>query len=321
MSSEQKIPYFMLEEWQSEPLEKKIERSLTRIKQFHDKLDGKTYVSYSGGKDSTVLLDLVRTLYPDTPAVFFDTGVEFPEIRDMIKKTDNVDTVHPEKTFKHIITEYGYPIISKQIALQIETVRRNPDLPIAKYYLTGYKKNGEYNPRGMIPACWRFLLDAPFKISPKCCNHLKKYPVKRYMKKSGQKPFIGNMVEDSRQRRGAFLRNGCNNFTEGNENSTPMGPWTEKDVWAYIYTRNLDYCKLYDMGWDRTGCMFCLFGIHMEGKPNRIQRLYHYNPKLYDYCINKLGVGEILDYIGINYIPNHKLDEFSIEKQTKRIDE
>lgn len=59
--------------------------------------------------------------------------------------------------------------------------------------------------------------------------------------------------------------------------------------------------KLYTTGCDRTGCMFCMFGVHLEKEPNRFQRMKITHPKQYDYCINKLGCGAVLDYIGVKY--------------------
>lgn len=63
---------------QALPLDVKIEKTKRRIKEWYDYWDGQVYVSFSGGKDSTVLLDLVRNVcgYTDVPAVFVDTGLE-----------------------------------------------------------------------------------------------------------------------------------------------------------------------------------------------------------------------------------------------------
>jgi hypothetical protein len=55
------------------------------------------------------------------------------------------------------------------------------------------------------------------------------------------------------------------------------------------------------MGYERTGCVYCLFGIHLESCPNRIQRLKETHPKLYNYCLDKLGIKEILEYMNVPY--------------------
>ena len=98
-----------LKQRQSLPLHLKIELSKNRIKQFYEHFDGQVYVSFSGGKDSTVLLHLVRSLYPEVPAVFVDTGLEYPEVRQFVKQTENTITIRPKITFKQVLEKYGEP--------------------------------------------------------------------------------------------------------------------------------------------------------------------------------------------------------------------
>lgn len=81
------------------------------------------YISFSGGKDSTVLLDLVRSEYPNVKAVFVDTGLEYPEIRSFVKTFDNVEILKPKKNFKQVIQEYGYPFFSKENAQKIYEIK------------------------------------------------------------------------------------------------------------------------------------------------------------------------------------------------------
>lgn len=106
-----------LYQMQSLPLSAKIRMTEYRIKQWVDRFgeDG-VYVSFSGGKDSTVLLDIARKIFPDIKAVFVDTGLEYPEIRQFVKGFDNVDWVRPKMTFKQVIEKYGYPFISKEVS-------------------------------------------------------------------------------------------------------------------------------------------------------------------------------------------------------------
>lgn len=81
-------------------------------------------VSFSGGKDSTVLLHIARQLYPNIPAVFSNTGLEYPEIQRFVKSFDLVDTVTPKMRFDQVISTYGYPLISKEVAEAIYYARR-----------------------------------------------------------------------------------------------------------------------------------------------------------------------------------------------------
>ena len=105
-----------LEQMQSLPLSSKIIMTKQRIIDWYEYFDGQVYVSFSGGKDSTVLLHLVRSLYPDVEAVFSDTGLEYPEIREFVKGFKNVTWVTPIMNFKQVITTYGYPVASKEVA-------------------------------------------------------------------------------------------------------------------------------------------------------------------------------------------------------------
>ncbi len=85
---------------QSWDLDRKIQVTTARIMEWYEHYNGLVYVAFSGGKDSTVLLDLVRRIYPDVPAVFCDTGLEFPEIRQFAMSVNNVVVLRPEMNFK-----------------------------------------------------------------------------------------------------------------------------------------------------------------------------------------------------------------------------
>ncbi len=92
-----------LQQMQSVPLGIKIRMTQRRIRDWYDHWGGDVYISFSGGKDSTVLLHIARELYPDIPAVFVDTGLEYPEIREFVKSFDNVKILYPEKTFFQVV--------------------------------------------------------------------------------------------------------------------------------------------------------------------------------------------------------------------------
>ena len=106
-----------LQQMQSLPLEIKIMKTQARIREWvqHFGLED-VYVSFSGGKDSTVLLDIARKVYPKIEAVFIDTGLEYPEIREFVKTFDNVVWLHPKMNFYQVIKKYGYPLISKEVS-------------------------------------------------------------------------------------------------------------------------------------------------------------------------------------------------------------
>ena len=108
---------------QNLPLEAKIEKTKQRIREWYNYFNGQVFVSFSGGKDSTVLLHLVRSMYPDVVAVYSATP-DYPEIREYINKQKNVITVNPAKSYIQILKEYGYPVISKETSEAIYYARR-----------------------------------------------------------------------------------------------------------------------------------------------------------------------------------------------------
>ena len=128
-----------LSDLQALPLEEKINLSMRRIVDWSDHFRGNIFVSFSGGKDSTVLLDLVReTLCDDSiPAVFANTGLEYAQIQRFVRDTPNAEIVHPRMRFDEVISTYGYPIISKEVAEAIYYARRirNSDSADAKTHL------------------------------------------------------------------------------------------------------------------------------------------------------------------------------------------
>ena len=285
-----------LRQKQSLPLEAKILMSQQRIRQWYEHWDGQVYVSFSGGKDSTVLLHLVRQMYPDVPAVFADTGLEYPEIREFVKTVENVEWVKPGLHFRQAVEKHGFPVVSKEIASTVEGARRNQKSLRYKKLFGSLLHDGKKSPYNCTK--WNFLYKAPFKISDKCCGVMKKTPFKKYEKTTGRKGYIGTMATDSVLRQTNYMRHGCNSFG-GRGISLPLSFWTEQDIWDYIHQFNVPYSKIYDMGYTRTGCMFCMFGVHLEQEPNRFQRMKHTHPKQWEYCMFKLGLAEVLDYINV----------------------
>lgn len=368
-----------LHQMQSLPLNAKIQMTERRIAEWVDEygVDG-VYVSFSGGKDSTVLLSIARRLYPGIKAVFVDTGLEYPEVRRFVKQFDNVDWIRPKKTFKEVIEKHGYPFISKEVSEcvygarkflragggdesfyrklhgygeyeksksgKITSIENSEDwasIPVRVKILYGAMTKGNI-PGGDRSAfnCerYKFFIDCPWEISAECCKIMKKAPVHTYARKTKRKPITAQMASESRLRTQQWIKNGCNGFSMKSPISNPMSFWTEQDVLLYIYENKLPIASVYGeivvdfhgmgqvdgqmslgdlyefekqrpllktTGCERTGCMFCGYGCHLEKSPNRFERMKETHPKQYDYIMKPvrdggLGYKEIIDWINEN---------------------
>lgn len=368
MPTKEDLRYF-----QALPLDMKIGLTKNRIRDWvREYGESGVYVSFSGGKDSTVLLHIVREMYPDIEAVFVNTGLEYPEIQKFVKTFDNVTILRPKMRFDEVIKKYGYPLIGKRQANSIDLGRKNikdnkysfrlltlgikpsealemglelpPEEMLERYKKT--KEGTKYN----IPK-YQPLLFTDFETSAKCCDVMKKQPLKAYEKQTGKRPIMATMTSESMLRESTWLKNGCNAFDAKEPKSAPMSFWTEQDVLQYIklyiqprlfsswikaslehgrsrkrarkYLKKINYrktaiasvygdivylenpeqmrfeemgvkgCgteKLKTTGCDRTGCIFCAFGCHLE-KESRFQRLKQTHPRQYEFCI---GGGEFV---------------------------
>lgn len=282
--------------------------------------EGQVYISFSGGKDSTVLKHLVWSLYPDVPVVFIDTGLEYTSVRAKGINEANL-VVRPKKNNIAIITNYGYPVISKEVAMAVyecqRAIKNGKELP--KYRIDkfeGKKLTNEGNKSPYNMEKYAFLLNAPFRISHLCCNYSKKVPSKEFEKKTGRKVILGTMAEESRLRKTKWIKYGCNGFESKRPTSQPLSFWTEQDILEYIKIYNIkiadaygnvvyedetenykqlsifDYIgencsncrkKLITTKAKRTGCIYCLFGITQD--IDRFERLKNEEPIKYDYVM------------------------------------
>ena len=264
-----------LRQMQSLPLSAKILMTKNRIRDWYEYFDGQVYVSFSGGKDSTVLLHIARELYPDIEAVFVNTGLEYPEIRQFVKTFDNVTILRPKMRFDEVIKKYGYPIISKDVSksvsqgrIALKTVVEPDDIfayteliainkfkeiplrndisyPYELKKLLGVAKDKDGNKSPFNIERYKPLLFVDFKISNMCCNVMKKAPEHAYTKSSGRFPIKAQIAKESWLRTQQWLKNGCNGFDMKSPISNPMSFWTEQDVLQYIKENNIPIASVY----------------------------------------------------------------------------
>lgn len=277
------------------------------------------YVSFSGGKDSTVLLHIVREMYPSVPAVFVNTGLEYPEIQKFVKTFENVTILTPSMRFDEVIRKYGYPVISKEVSKCVYQGRLALNSDKYQYCLKqlGVLENYDGGSKNLFDhKKYKPLLYTDFVSCSYCCSIMKKKPIHDYAKKTGRHPITAQMADESKLREQQWIKNGCNGFDMKSPISNPMSFWTEQDVLEYIMENDIRIAPVYGdvvyenaeqigiedfgetgtgrmlctTGCKRTGCMFCAFGAHKEKDgEKRFVRMKKTHPKQYAYCI---GGGE-----------------------------
>lgn len=252
----------------------------------------KVYISYSGGKDSTVLSHIAKSIYPDILHIFANTTNEYPETLQHIKwekekNGTNIITVLPIDchgelwTFKKVVERYGYPMFSKRISNAIRT------------YQHALSERTKQNSQDYINRNFkRYDKYKELPISDKCCDKLKKEPLHRKAKELGLEcAILGILASESYQREKDWLEHGCNVFHKRKDNqSRPLAFWTDDDILEYISKYNVKIPKLYEKGYSRNGCMYCGFGVHLEPLHcNRYQKLKQTHPAQYTYFINNFS--------------------------------
>lgn len=317
-----------MESWQYKhrlnlPLRVKEARSIATIRKFYQETGGNCYISFSGGKDSSLLKHLTDKTGLDMPLVFCNTGLEYPDlvkhVHYFIKPNDKKETfikygfktdyypksevyiLYPKKNFREVLKQHGVPVVSKEQAAYIRKVRESDNQDTVDLALSNIQEK------------YKYLIDAPFKISEYCCSVMKKAPFRRFETETGLRAMIGTLAEESFLRRQQYMKQGsCIYRDKKRIQAHPLIFWKEQEVLRYIMEEKIVipevYGKIknssgyyYTEGVNRTGCMFCLFGIQHEGTPNRIQLMKESHPKIYNYCLNQLGYKKILKYMNIPY--------------------
>lgn len=350
IENEKKIASFRVKQQMSYDF--KVKYARIRAWEFYNecaKRDLDCYVSV-GGLDSITLLLFLRSIGIDVPAVSV-SSLEDISIQKIHKELGVISLLPAQKADgtrwnkQKLIQEFGFPVLSKEIARKIELLQ-NPtpnNKTIRHAIVTG--ETGEYggnkkNSRMKLAQKWLNKFGglenegegvnykvAPFKVSSKCCYYLKEKPCEDWAKAHNSVPFLGLMASEGGRRQKALMLNGCNYFGKGTIRSAPFAIFMRQDILQLAIDLNVPVPsiygtierdgdgRLYTTGEQRTGCSMCGFGIQLEKRPHRFDRLRERNPKEWEYwmlncCLDEngqpFGWGAVLDYLDIGWrdIPN-----------------
>ncbi len=327
------MEYWQFAQKQSLPYSAKIRHAEMRAREFYDHCDGNVFCSVGGLDSITLLIFLRETISSDIPGVSVSI-LEDKSIQDVHKTFANFINLKPLKSKVKVIQEHGYPVISKEKAGKIQLLQ-NPtpkNATVRHAIITGETgKLGGYRTietgsRMRLPKKWLNLFGgpenekygtnyqtAPFRVSPDCCYWMKERPADKYAKESKRFPYMGLMASEGGQREKALIAHGCNYYGKKVTRSCPFAIFTRQDILHLavdlkvpvpaIYgkiERNLDGA-LYTTRAQRTGCSMCGFGIHIEKRPHRFDRLREDNEKEWKFWMYEMGWGKVLNYIGVEW--------------------
>lgn len=320
------------------PYEAKVAYAELRAREFADECarrDLNVHVSV-GGLDSITLLLFLRSIGIDCPAVSVSSLEDLSIQR--VHKDLGVIRLKPMKSKVEVIREFGYPILSKEIAGKIALLQ-NPsekNKTVRHAIITG--ETGEYGgnrtgTRMQLADKWLKLFGGyeneaegthyakpDFLVSDKCCYYLKEKPCDIWAKEHNSVPYLGLMASEGGRREKALMRNGCNYFGESTIRSAPFAIFSRQDLLQLALDLNTPVPSIYGeiirdkdgqlqtTGAQRTGCSMCGFGIHLEKRPHRFDQLYERNPKEWEFWMIDMGWGHVLDYIGVGWQPQLRME-------------
>ena len=328
------------------PYEIKVKYAEIRAREFVGMCDEKekNYHVSVGGLDSITLLLFLRNIGIECPAISA-SWLEDKSIQKVHKEL-GVECVKPIKrpdgrdwTKTAVLREFGFPVLSKETALKIETLQNQTkeSATVRHAIITG--ETGEYGgyrtgTRMKLAQKWLNLFGgyendrenvnykiAPFKVSSKCCYYLKERPCDEWAKEHNSVPFLGLMASEGGRREKSLMANGCNYWGKTAIRSAPFAIFSRQDLLQLAIDLNVPVPEVYGeivRGADgtlrttlaqRTGCSMCGFGIHLEKRPHRFDLLRKQNEKewhywMYECCEDengKYGWGRVLDYIGVEW--------------------
>jgi 3'-phosphoadenosine 5'-phosphosulfate sulfotransferase (PAPS reductase)/FAD synthetase len=303
---------------------------------------GKNYAVSVGGLDSIVLLLFVRKILGKCDGISV-SALEDTSIQQ-VHRDLGVIAIKPDMNFVQVLNTYGFPVLSKQIAADIEHLQvKREDATKRLLYYNHALMTGETGPWGGFVHSDSMQMDdellelfggnyaedrpdlnckvAPFKVSDKCCGVMKEAPSIRYQQEHDIFPFLGLMQVEGGQRRYSLRKYGCNYVGKSTARSCPFNYFSRQDLLTLALDLKAPVPEIYGeiirdsdgmlrtTKAQRTGCNMCGFGIQLESRPHRFDRLKERNPKYWEFLMYRCvtdetgtyGWGRVLDYLGIEW--------------------
>ena len=306
--------------------------------------NGKNYAVSVGGLDSITLLIFVRKVLGDHVRGFSVSSLEDMSIQQIHKKL-GVERIASTMGMTKVLNNVGFPIFSKGLADDLEHLQIPPEeADYRKTYYNHALMTGETGPWGKFRKSEHMKLDdnilelfggawashrpdlqckcAPFKVSAQCCKIMKEGPLHEHQKKHNIWPFLGMMQIEGGQRRYSLRKYGCNYVGKNTARSCPLNHFSRQDLLQLVLDLDVPVPEIYGTierdkkgklrttKAQRTGCVMCGFGLHLEKRPHRFDRIYYADPKKWNFWMNscctdeagnKYGWGRVCDYVGIEW--------------------
>lgn len=327
------------------PYEAKIRHAIDVARDFYNviccEFGANVHVSVGGLDSLTLLLFLRKYVDPDIVSVSA-SSLELKSVQKVHDIVGITEKLKPLKSKTEILNEYGFPVISKEKAHKISCLQNldSDKQTFIHAIMTGdMGAQGKYRHSDKIklPDKWIELFGgyyaehrpdlpcktAPFKVSSECCRWMKELPADLWAREHNSFPYLGLMASEHGQREMGLIKNGCNYYGKDTVRSCPFARFSRQDLLrlaldldvpipdAYGKIERKADGTLYTTRAQRTGCSMCGFGIHVEARPHRFDRLRVENEKEWDYWMNKCctdpetgekyGWGRVLDYIGVGW--------------------
>lgn len=259
---------------------------IEKIKQITEQydLENNAYISFSGGKDSTVLHYLIDLALPNNkiPRVFINTGIEYLDIVKFVKELAKIDDrfiiIPPTQPIKRVLETYGYPFKSKEHCVKVGQYQRGFINKSNIEYRNGsyLNENGEFiKARWCCPDILKYQFEDDFKLqlSDKCCFKLKKEPASKWAKENNKTILLTGMRKEE-----GGQRTSLNCITTKNNKLVKFHPLiVVSEQWEdeFINQNNIKLCKLYypPFNFKRTGCKGCPFALGLQEQLDVMERL------------------------------------------------